>query len=113
MFTFLFKYTCILIFEKLISCVFFDLGNDRILWVLAVFEEIGDYFQTGIWLHLGDFGLFEVAEEYFVCLFVYLFFWALGFGTEVVLENIDQGGFISWHFNRQYQEWMIQITSYI
>ena len=55
------------------------LGTERVLGLLALLEELRDFFETGIRLLFLLLGLLDVVEEEFVCFVVDLLGGPLGF----------------------------------
>ena len=88
-------------FEEPVPGFLPDFSAERVFCLLAFLEELGNFFETGIWFLFFLLGLFDVVEEEFIGLVVDLLSRPLRFGVDVTLESVDPIDFLSWHFKSQ------------
>ena len=71
------------------------LSTERVLSLLALLEEFGDFFETGVRLLLLLLGLLDVVEEEAISLVIDFLGRALRFVVDIFLEVVDPVDFLS------------------
>ena len=71
------------------------LCTERVLSLLALLEEFGDFFETGVRLLLLLLGLLDVVEEEAISLVIDFLGRALRFVVDIFLEVVDPVDFLS------------------
>ena len=71
------------------------LGTEGVLSLLALLEELGDFFETGIRFLFLLLGLLDVVEEEAISLIVDFLGRTLRFVVDIFLESVDPVDFLS------------------
>ena len=93
--TFLVEHFRCFVLQESITGLLPHLSTEGVLSLLALLEELGDFFETGIRFLFLLLGLLDVVEEEAISLIVDFLGRTLRFVVDIFLESVDPVDFLS------------------